>query len=73
MSELFVEEIHVAARKPQHEIIQIRKKNKRHFILFVRFQVLKAASMKMTDFWLMAPSSLIKTGRYLRSIYCLHH
>jgi hypothetical protein len=39
----------------------------------VRFQVLTAASMKMTAFWYMAPCSVIKADRRFRGAYSLHH
>jgi hypothetical protein len=39
----------------------------------VRFQVLTAASVKLTVFWDMAPCSLIEADRRFRSAYCLHH
>jgi hypothetical protein len=39
----------------------------------VRFQVLTAASVKLTVLWDMAPSSLIEADRRFRSAYCLHH
>jgi hypothetical protein len=39
----------------------------------VRFQVLTAASMKMTVFWDVAPCSLVDVYRRFRGTYCLHH
>jgi hypothetical protein len=39
---------------------------------FVRFQVLKATSIKMAVFWDVAPCSLIDNGRRFRGTYCLH-
>jgi hypothetical protein len=38
----------------------------------VTFQVLTAASMKMTAFWDVAPRSLVEVDRRLRGAYCLH-
>jgi hypothetical protein len=38
----------------------------------VRFQILMAASMKMTTFLFIAPSSLIDVDRHCRGAYCLH-
>jgi hypothetical protein len=37
----------------------------------VRFQVLTAASMKMTVFWVVAPCSLVEVYRRLRGACCL--
>jgi hypothetical protein len=39
----------------------------------LRFQVLTAASMKMTAFWDIAPCSLVKVDQCFRGSYCLHH
>jgi hypothetical protein len=39
----------------------------------VRFQVLTAASMKMTLFWDVAPCSLVEIDRHFGGTYCLHH
>jgi hypothetical protein len=39
----------------------------------VRFQVITAASMKMTVFWDIAPFSPVETDRHFRGAYCLHH
>jgi hypothetical protein len=39
----------------------------------MRFQVLTAASMKMTAVWNVAPCSLIEADRRIRGVYCLHH
>jgi hypothetical protein len=41
--------------------------------LIVRFQVLTAASMKMTDLWDLSPYSLVKVYRLFRSANSLHH
>jgi hypothetical protein len=41
--------------------------------LHVRFQVLTAASLKMTAFWDVAPCSVVEVGRRFRDAYCLHH
>jgi hypothetical protein len=38
-----------------------------------RFQVLKAASMKMAVFWAVAPCSLVEVHGSLRGTYCFHH
>jgi hypothetical protein len=38
-----------------------------------RFQVLMAASMKMTALWDTAPCSLLGVYQHFRSVYCLHH
>jgi hypothetical protein len=40
---------------------------------WVRFQVFKAASMKMTVFWAAAPRSLVEAYRRFRGICCLYH
>jgi hypothetical protein len=40
---------------------------------WLRFQVLTAASMKMTVFGDIAPCSLVDVHRRFRSVYCLHH
>jgi hypothetical protein len=42
-------------------------------IEMVRFQVLTAASMKMTVFWVVAPCNLIDVYRHFRGACCLHH
>jgi hypothetical protein len=39
----------------------------------VRFQVLTAASMKMTVFWDVAPCSMVDTDRRFRVAYCVNH
>jgi hypothetical protein len=39
----------------------------------VRYQVLTAASMKMTVFWDVAPCSLVEVYRRFRGAYFLHH
>jgi hypothetical protein len=39
----------------------------------VRFEVLTAASMKMTVFWYIAPCSLVEIDRRFRGAYCLHN
>jgi hypothetical protein len=39
----------------------------------VRYQVLTAASKKMTAFWNIAPCSLVDVNRRFRDAYCLHH
>jgi hypothetical protein len=49
-----------------------------HYILavkksFLTFQVLTAASMKMTVFWNVAQSSLVELDRRFRRAYCLHY
>jgi hypothetical protein len=38
---------------------------------WVRFQVLLAASMKMTAFWVIAPCSLLEVDQGFRGAYCL--
>jgi hypothetical protein len=38
----------------------------------MRFQVLTAASMKMTVFWDVAPSCLVEVHRRFRGVCCLH-
>jgi hypothetical protein len=40
--------------------------------IFVRFQVLTAASMKIA-FWDIASCSLVEVDRRFRDAYCLHH
>jgi hypothetical protein len=46
----------------------------RHMLIHsVTFQVLKAASMKMTVFWVVAPCSLVHVYRCFRGVCCLHH
>jgi hypothetical protein len=42
-------------------------------LIRVRFQVLTAASMKMTVFWDIAPCSLVEVYRRFRGACCLHH
>jgi glycogen synthase len=39
----------------------------------VRFEGLKAASMKMDVFWDVASCSLVEVYRRFRSTCCLHH
>jgi hypothetical protein len=39
----------------------------------VRFQVLKAGSMKMTVFWVVAPCSLVEVYQRFRGACCLNH
>jgi hypothetical protein len=39
----------------------------------VVFEVLKAVSMKMAVFWVVAPCRLIRVYRRFRGLYCLHH
>jgi hypothetical protein len=39
----------------------------------VRFQVLTAASIKVTVFWVVAPCSLVEVNRRFRGTCCLHH
>jgi hypothetical protein len=41
--------------------------------LYVRFQVLTAASMKFRGFWDVAPCSHVEVNRRFRGAYCLHH
>jgi hypothetical protein len=41
-------------------------------LVIVRFQVLTAASMKMTVFWDVAPCSLVEIYRRFRGAYCLY-
>jgi hypothetical protein len=38
-----------------------------------RFQILTAASMKMTVFWVVAPGSVVEVYRRFRDACCLHH
>jgi hypothetical protein len=45
----------------------------RNLKLLVRFQLLTAASMKMTVFWDISPYSLVEVDRRFRDVYCLHH
>jgi hypothetical protein len=40
--------------------------------MFVRFQVLTAASMKFRVFWDVAPCSHVEVYRHFRGAYCLH-
>jgi hypothetical protein len=42
-------------------------------MLYVRFQVLTAASTKVTVFWDVAPCSLVEIDRGFRGVYRLHH
>jgi hypothetical protein len=53
----------------QHFLI-VSVENCKHF---VRFEVLTAASMKMTVFWFAAPRSLVEIYRLFRGACCLHH
>jgi hypothetical protein len=39
----------------------------------MRFEVLAAASMKMTVFWVVAPCSLVEVYRRFRGASCFHH
>jgi hypothetical protein len=39
----------------------------------VRFQILTAASIRMTAFWETAPYNLVEVDRRFRGAYCLHH
>jgi hypothetical protein len=39
----------------------------------VRFEVLTAASMKMSAFWDVAPCRLLEVDRHFRGAYYLHH
>jgi hypothetical protein len=39
----------------------------------MRFQVLAAASMKVTVFWDVAPRSLVEINRRFKGTYCLHY
>jgi hypothetical protein len=41
--------------------------------LFVRFQLLTAASMKFRVFWDVAPCSQVDVDRRFRGAYYLHH
>jgi hypothetical protein len=41
--------------------------------MLVRFQVFKAASMKITVVWDVAPCSLVDIDRRFRGIQCLHN
>jgi hypothetical protein len=44
--------------------------------LYVKFQVITAASMEMTiifDIWNVAPCSLVEVYRCFRGACCLHH
>jgi hypothetical protein len=41
--------------------------------IWVRFQVLTAASMKTAVFWVVAPCSLVEVYRRFRGACCLHH
>jgi hypothetical protein len=47
-----------------------------HFSIFcflVKFEVLTAASMKMTDFWVVAPCNLVEVYRLFRGACRLRH
>jgi hypothetical protein len=48
------------------------RRNK-NMLLIGRFQVLTAASMKITVFWDVAPCSLVEVYRRCRGTCCLHH
>jgi hypothetical protein len=39
----------------------------------VRFEVLKAASVKTAVFWIVEPCSLVEVYRRFRGACCLHH
>jgi hypothetical protein len=39
----------------------------------MKFQLLTAASMKITVFWDVAPYSLVEVYRRFKGAYCLHH
>jgi hypothetical protein len=47
--------------------------HKRNWVVLVRSEVLTAASMKMTVFWVVAPCSLVEVYRLFRGVCCLHH
>jgi hypothetical protein len=42
-------------------------------LIFVRFRVLTALSMKVIAFWDIAPRSLVEVDQHLRGAYCLYH
>jgi hypothetical protein len=42
-------------------------------IIYVRFKILTAASMKMIVFWDLAPCGLVEIDLRFRGAYCLHH
>jgi hypothetical protein len=42
-------------------------------LVLVKFQVLKAMSMKMAVFWVVAPCSLVEVYRRFKGAFCLHH
>jgi hypothetical protein len=42
-------------------------------VIFVGFQIIMAANMKMTDFWDVAPCNLIEIYRRFGGAYCLHN
>jgi hypothetical protein len=46
---------------------------KPHYHNKVRYQVLTAASMKMNDFWDVAPRSLEEVYHRFKGAYCLLH
>jgi hypothetical protein len=50
-----------------------RKSDQVDTLGYVRFQVLTAASMKMTAFWDIKPSCLVEIYRRFGRAYCLHH
>jgi hypothetical protein len=56
---------------PEHK--EQDSRSKKNGIKMMRFQVLMAASMKMTVFWVVAPCSLVEVYRRLRGACCLHH
>jgi hypothetical protein len=45
----------------------------RNRIGLVRFEVLTAASIKMTVFWVVAPYSVVEVYRRFRGACCLHN
>jgi hypothetical protein len=58
-------------RKGFKFIIKSKIKKQRAYI--VRFQVLTAASMKMSIFWDVAPRSLVEVYRRFKGACFLHH
>jgi hypothetical protein len=48
-------------------------KTKKNNVLKVKFEVLTAASMKMTFFWVVESCSLVEHCRRSKGAYCLQH
>jgi hypothetical protein len=57
----------------QSYLVHLDKEDEEQAMLFVKFLVPTAGSMKMSVFWNIAPCSLVETDRRFRGAYCFHH